>query len=228
MPVSIPSFSSTAASASVGVLPAPAPMRRVDASTCCGARLDRRQRVGDATGEVLVAVEADLDVADGAAHGSDPHGRLGRDERAGRVDHVDAQRARVGHDPRLLGQDRRRAGSATSSGSRRSRGRARGRPADAGRRRRPPCSGWRCARSRRRGPRPPGDRRPCRSRAAAAPRSVRARAVATAAEISSRLGRAREAVGERASAEPVAVGDLEHGHAGARRARRRRRGPARP
>ena len=138
--------SHTATNASIGVLPAPAPKRRVRAVDLHGAGADGEHRVGHA------------ERRGSRGRGSRPARRrrarrrsaatrsvdLVEDQRAGRVDDVDALAAGVGHDPGLLGQRLRRLASGPSSGSRRSPGRARGRGRSAGRRCRPRCSGWRC------------------------------------------------------------------------------------
>jgi hypothetical protein len=70
-----------------------------------GAVLHREDGVGDAEGEVLVPVEADLGlVSDLRGERGDARLGVAEDERAGRVDDVDALRAAVHHDPGLLRQ----------------------------------------------------------------------------------------------------------------------------
>src|ERR1700735_1025115 len=109
MPVLIPSRSVTAANASTGVLPAPAPNRRVGTAICLAPARGARTRVGDAEAEVLVPVNPDLRVVADLGHQrGDPVADPVHDQRAGRVHHVDALGAGVGHDPRLLGEYLRR------------------------------------------------------------------------------------------------------------------------
>jgi hypothetical protein len=74
-----------------------------------GPRPGRQDGVRHAEPEVLVAVKADLRVvAELGDERGDPVADPVHDQRAGRVDHVDALGARVGHDPGLPREDLRR------------------------------------------------------------------------------------------------------------------------
>src|SRR5260370_404324 len=97
IPVLIPSRSVTAANASTGVLPAPAPNR------------GGQPGIRDAEAEILVTVNPYLRVvAELGDERGDPVAHPVHDQRAGRVHHVDALGPGIGHDPRLLREDLRR------------------------------------------------------------------------------------------------------------------------
>ena len=103
----MPSFSHTAASASVGVLPAPAPKRRALPSSLSGPGADRADRIGHAESEVLVPVKADSCLTADLGHECrDTIAHLLEDEGARGVDHVDALATGIDHDAALLGQHR--------------------------------------------------------------------------------------------------------------------------
>jgi hypothetical protein len=84
----------------VGELPAPAPRAQSAPSIWTGTGLVGEHGVGDAEAEVLVAVETDLRAVgtDLGHDGVDPFLRVGEDECAGGVDHVDTLGAGVDHD----------------------------------------------------------------------------------------------------------------------------------
>ena len=156
MPVLTPILSNTPISASTGALPAPAPNRRQQPSICLAPARTASTRVGHAEPEVLVAVKTDLRVvAEFGDQRRDPVGDALEHQRTGRVDHVDALAAGVGHDAGLRRPASPAGWCGSSSGTRRSPGRARGPARSAGSTRRPRCSGWRSGRSSRRCSAPP-------------------------------------------------------------------------
>src|ERR1700735_5042081 len=105
MPVLIPSRSVTAANASTGVLPAPAPNRRVEPSICLApARAARTELATPSSGVSWPGKPACAAAPGAARRRRDPVAAPVHDQRARRVDHVDALGAGVGHDPRLLRQ----------------------------------------------------------------------------------------------------------------------------
>jgi hypothetical protein len=104
-PVLMPSRSNVAASTSVGALPAPAPSAHSAPSTWRAPPCTASTLLATPERQVLVPVEADLRLGADLRHQRlDPGLGVGQDQRAGRVDDVDALRARVHHDPGLPGQ----------------------------------------------------------------------------------------------------------------------------
>ena len=191
----MPSRSKTAASTSVGVLPAPAP------SAARASRRSRSRRPRSAaselatpSAEVLVAVEADLRVgAELVAQRRDPR----RARRRGSARRPSRRRRRtgagVGHDPRLLGQLLRLDHVGHHQEADGLEAELAGQREVLARRCRPRCSGWRCGRPRRRARAPAAGRRSCRCPGSSSDGDrARARRLHGGRAISSQLvGRAR-------------------------------------